>query len=44
MDVEGEWMRGNCGVTFGYTGRMLERELWSESWIYRASGREGFVQ
>ena len=37
MDVEGEWMRGNCGGTFGCTGRVAERELWRESWMYRES-------
>jgi len=33
LDVQGECLRGNCGSKFEFTGRVAERELWSEIWI-----------
>jgi len=34
----GEWLRGNFGATFGCTGRVIDREMWRDTWMYRASG------
>jgi len=44
LDIQGEWLLGNCGLTDGCRGRVAERELWSDIWNYRASGREGIVE
>ena len=36
LDVhQGEWLRGNCVGTVEFTaGRVVERELWSDIWMY----------
>ena len=36
LDVQqGDWLRGNCVGIVGFTaGRVVERELWSDSWMY----------
>jgi len=33
-----------CGEIFGCTGRLVERELRSDIWMYKASVFEGFVK
>lgn len=35
LDVQNEWLIGNCGEPVGCNGLVDERELWSEIWIYR---------
>jgi len=45
LDVLREWVRVNFGATFGCrAGRAAERDLWKDSWIYRASNREGGLE
>ena len=33
LDIRGEWLRRNCGVTDGCTGRVAERDLRSDIWM-----------
>jgi len=44
LDVHGEKLREMCGATVGCTGRVAERDLCSDSWMYTASGVEGCVE
>ena len=32
----GEWLRVSCGGTVGCTEKVSERELWNDSWMYKA--------
>ena len=44
LDVQGEWMRGNCGQNIGFIWRVSEMEMWSDICMYKATGLEGIVE
>jgi len=36
-----KWLTGNCGAKIGCKGRVVERDLWCEIWMYkRVADRE----